>query len=139
VPFAILIDETTQLPCRRFELDQSKCRVTPSADADQLRDPSGLSGPFHRRKACAPVRDDIGDEIGRERVDTTKPSLQHIKGLVFGSNNMTTISRDQRPYTTTHPQDGVKGHKKSRWSQEPKIEMEPGAGKLEFHKCVVGN
>jgi len=77
-PFAVLVDEAAKFPCRQFELDQCKRRVTPSADLDQLIDPSSL----YSRKARAGVGDDMRDQIGRDRVGTTKLFLQLIKGIL---------------------------------------------------------
>ena len=98
-PFAILVEETTKVPCREFEFDQRKHRVIPSAGLDEPIDPSSFSSPAQHWKTGAGVRDDLGNEIGGERRCPPKLVRQPIEtALAIGIEQPDTISREQRPY-----------------------------------------
>ncbi len=51
MPLAAVADKTTKLPCGKFELNDEKRSITPSAGFDELVESSGLSGLVQQRKA----------------------------------------------------------------------------------------
>jgi hypothetical protein len=115
VPFVAIVDETTKLPLRQFELDQRKDGIGPRLGSNESFD-AGLGDSTGARATHAGLRNKLGQELGRDRVRPAQPVFQWLRqASCVGRHGIGTISwRRFRGHGLTRV--SARHHKEARWT-----------------------
>jgi hypothetical protein len=115
VPFVAIVDETTKLPLRQFELDQRKDGIGPRLGSNESFD-AGLGNSTGARATHAGLRNKVGQELGRDRVRPAQPVFQWLRqASCVGRHGIGTISwRRFRGHGLTRV--SARHHKGARWT-----------------------
>lgn len=82
-PFAVVADEATQAPLRELELEQGKHCIGKRARRNEPVE-IGSCMRAHCGQAHASLGDELGHQIGRDRVRAPQACFKTVKGLLVG-------------------------------------------------------